>query len=132
MDFINLLIEYHLYPNKNDINEPVFKYQLSFQVLNFIYIYNLSDFFAIIPYLIRKRLLKKKEENVNLKIEDNNNTDDSPLIYNDNTELIYDNKKKSVKLYCIIISILDFLNKFPLVLYSIIFTDQEINNKKYF
>ena len=127
MDCIDFFIEYKLYPDKTEIKEPVSKYYLAIQILINLYIYNISDFLAIIPYLIRKKLLKKKEENVNLKTEDNNNTDDSPLIYNDNTELIYDNKKKSVKLYCIIISILDFLHKFPLVLYSIIFTDQEIN-----
>ena len=126
-DCIDFFIEYKLYPDETEIKEPVSKYYLAIQILINLYIYNISDFLAIIPYLIRKKLLKKKEENVNLKTEDNNNTDDSPLIYNDNTELIYDNKKKSVKLYCIIISILDFLHKFPLVLYSIIFTDQEIN-----
>ena len=128
MAFINHFIEYKLYPDDDEVDESPNKYLLPTRIIYELYIYNISDFLAIIPYFIRKKLLKKKEENVNLKTEDNNNTDDSPLIYNDNTELIYDNKKKSVKLYCIIISILDFLHKFPLVLYSIIFTDKEINN----
>ena len=127
MDFINLLIEYHLYPNKNDINEPVFKYQLSFQVLNFIYIYNLSDFFAIIPYLIRKRLLKKKKMNIHIKSEGNNsNLEDPSLIYTDKNVLFFKKKKKAIILNLIFISILDFLQTFSKVLFSIIYPDKEI------
>ena len=90
MNFINLLIEYELYPNNNEVKESASKYFLAIQIINFLYIYNISDFLAIIPYFIRKKLLKKKEEN-----KDNKNIDDSPLIYNVNTFQLSDQKKKN-------------------------------------
>ena len=86
MNFINLLIEYELYPNNIEVKESASKYFLAIQIINFLYIHNISDFLAIIPYFIRKKLLKKKEENKNKTIEekeenkDNKNIDDSPLI----------------------------------------------------
>ena len=91
MNFINHLIEYELYPNNIEVKESASKYFLAIQIINFLYIHNISDFLAIIPYFIRKKLLKKKEENKNITIEekkenkDNKNIDDSPLIYNVNT-----------------------------------------------
>ena len=71
---------------------------LSSQIIN-LYVEHISDFLAIIPYFIRKKLLKKKEENKNKTIEekeenkDNKNIDDSPLIYNVNTFQLSDQKK---------------------------------------
>ena len=56
MNFINLLIEYKLYPNKKEIKEKEDKYILVFQIINYLYIHNLSDFLAIIPYFISKNL----------------------------------------------------------------------------
>ena len=136
MNFINILIEYKLYPNQKEIKEKVDKYFLAIQILNFLYIHNLSDFLAIIPYFIRKSLSKKKEEiDINIKIEDkeikednknNKNIENSPLIYNSNTILISNKKKKHIILYLILI-FLDFLNRFAFILYSIIFPYKEIN-----
>ena len=128
MDFINLLIEYKFTPVKFEEGLQEHNYYLAQQILINLYIYNLSDFVAIIPYLIRKKLMKKKED-IEVETEDKSNIDDSTtLIYNDNKELVYDHKKKSVKYYCIVISILDFLQKFSPVLYSIIFPDQVISS----
>ena len=132
MNFINLLIGYELYPNNIEVKESASKYFLAIQIINFLYIHNISDFLAIIPYFIRKKLLKKKEENKNKTIEekeenkDNKNTDDSPLIYNLNTFQLSDQKKKIAILNLILISFLDFLQKFAFILYSIIYPDNEI------
>ena len=132
MNFINLLIEYELYPNNIEVKESASKYFLAIQIINFLYIHNISDFLAIIPYFIRKKLLKKKEENKNKTIEekeenkDNKNIDDSPLIYNENTFQLSDQKKKITILNLILISFLDFLQKFVFILYSIIYPDNEI------
>ena len=115
MNFINLLIEYELYPNNNEVKESASIFFLAIQLINFLYIHNISDFLAIIPYFIRKKLLKKKEENKNKTIEekeenkDNKNIDDSPLIYNVNTFQLSDQKKKIAILNLILISFLDFL-----------------------
>ena len=132
MDFLNHLIEYKLSPNDNETNESATKYFLPSQILILFYIGNISDFLAIIPYFIRKKLSKKKEENKNKTIEkkeenkDNKNIDDSPLIYNVNTFQLSDQKKKIAILNLILISFLDFLQKFAFILYSIIYPDNEI------
>jgi len=132
VNFINLLIEYKLYPNKEEIKEPEFKYYLAIQIINYLYIHNISDFLAIIPYFIRKKLLmKKSEKNINKKVEDkednkdNKNIDNFTLIYNENK--LSDKKKKIIILNFILISFLDFLQKFAFVLYSIISLDKTIN-----
>ena len=111
-NFVNLLIEYKLYPNEKDVTEPD-KYFLAIQIINFLYINNLFDFLAIIPYFIRKKLIKgKEEENINLKAKDKDKEDDkkiydSPLIYNDN-QIISNKKRKKMILFFILIAILDF------------------------
>ena len=50
VDCINLLIEYKLYPDKTEISEPESKYYLPIEILINFYLYNLSDFLAVIPY----------------------------------------------------------------------------------
>ena len=131
IDFIDILIAFQFYPKEKEIKEPESKYFLPVQILNFLYIHNLSDFLAIFPYFISKKLIKRKEEeNINIKNEekaDNENINESPLIYNDNQKLAFKQKKKTIILYLILISILDFSHKFLLVLYSIIFPDTELN-----
>ena len=126
VDCINLLIEYKLYPDKTEITEPESKYYLPIEILINFYLYNLSDFLAVIPYFISKKLLKKKEININIENEEDKNINYSELICNQKEKLISKSIKKSIKLYCIFIAILDFLQKFPLVLYSIIYPDKDI------
>ena len=129
--FINIIVDYQFYPKEKKTKKPETKYFLSIQILNFLYIQNLSDFLAIIPYFISKKLIKRKEEK-NIKIknednEDNKNINESPLIYNDSQILAFKKKKKTIILFLILISILDFSHKFLPVLYSILFPDKEIN-----
>ena len=131
IDFIDILINYQFYPKEKKTEQPETKYFLSIHILNFLYIQNLSDFLAIIPYFISKKLIKRKEEK-NIKIknednEDNKNINESPLIYNDSQILAFKKKKKTIILFLILISILDFSHKFLPVLYSILFPDKEIN-----
>ena len=129
MAFINHFIEYKLYPDDDEVNESPNKYLLPTRIIYELYIYNLSDFLAIIPYFIRKKLLKKKEENINIKIDDTDNNkqfDYTALIYNDNNTLVSIKKKKIIKFNLILIGILDFLQKLAPILYSIIYDDKEI------
>ena len=129
MFFIDLFISYKLYPLETDVKESS-KYLLPTQIIYRLYIYNLSDFLAIIPYFIRKRLLKKKEENIIINTDDTEGKKhlyDSALIYNDNIKIESNKKKKIIILYLIFIAILDFLNKFAFILYSIIYVNKQID-----
>ena len=102
------------------------KFILPVKILLDLYIANISDFLAIIPHFIRKRLLKKMQENItSIKIEDNNYTDVKPLIYNDSSISEINKKKKKILLYLFIIAILDFCEKFTLILYLIIYPNSK-------
>ena len=128
ISFINHLIERNLFSLKEESNKNNSKFNkyLPAKMLNNIYIANISDFLAIIPHLIRKKLLKKKQEKITpVEIEDNKESEDLKLIYNDKNILITNKKKKKILLYCIVVGILDFLEKFSLILYYILFVDEE-------
>ena len=132
MTFINFMIEYHLYPEESEVDEnEYYKYNLPIQMINYLYTYNISDFIAVIPYLIRKRILKKKELNIfDTNTEDNNiHTDESNsnLIYTNSEKSDSKKKKKEILLQLIIISVFDFLHKFVLILFNIIFPEN-VNN----
>ena len=122
MDFINQFISYRLYPKEDEIKKSDYNnYIVPTLILSKVYLHNLSDFVAIIPFVISTILLKKKKGiNSNIKIEDIKHTDESPLIYNDKKKLVSNLKKKRIILYCILIAFLDFLQKFVAVLYSMI------------
>ena len=126
ISFINIFIGYNFKlfeegSNKNILYLPV-------KIFDDLYIQNLSDFLAIIPHLIRKRSLKKKQEKISsVEIEGTKDSEDSKLIYNDKNISITNKKKKTIILYCIIVGILDFFEKFALILYFIIFTDKEFD-----
>ena len=70
---------------------------------------------AVIPYLIRKRILKNKEVNI----------DKSKLIYISGEKSELKKKKKEIILHFILIGVFDFLQKFAYVLYNIIFPDKD-------
>ena len=126
---IDLLIEYNINPNNNNSQTT---YNLETRILLDLYIANISDFLAIIPHFIRKRLLKKKGENItNIKIEDIELADDIKLIYNDNKISETNKKKKAIILNCIFVSILEFLQKFSLILYNIIYPKKKIATYKF-
>ena len=102
ISFINHLIERNLFSLKEESNKNNSKFNkyLPSKMLNNIYLANISDFLAIIPHLIRKKLLKKKQEKITpVEIEDNKESEDLKLIYNDKNILITNKKKK--KFYCI-------------------------------
>ena len=119
MLLINIFIGEKLHIINYEINNSKSNQFLPIQILTF-YIYNLSDFLTIIPYFIRKRLLKnnKKESNTNLKTEDNNSSEDN-LIYYVRKESVFNAKKKRIILYLILIGIFGFLQYFILALYTL-------------
>ena len=126
MFFINLFIESFNYSIDLGVEDSEkYKYNLSQTILN-LYLLNLSDFIAIIPYFIRKKLLKKKEEpEVTIsKIDENDNSENLSLIYTDNKLMEINKRKKKVIYYSILIAILDFLFEFSLILYNIIYPTQ--------
>ena len=130
ISFINHLIERNLFSIKEESNKNNSKFNkyLPAKILNNLYIANLSDFLAIIPHLIRKRLLWKKQNSISsIEIEDNKESEDLKLIYNDKKILVTNKKKKTILLYCIVVGILDFLEKFALILYYILCTDEEFD-----
>ena len=99
--FIDIYFESKVCLEESETDDSETKYLLPRQIINYLYISNLSDFLAIIPHFIRKRLVKKKEENiVNEKSEENSyeNSNHSNLIYHDYEKSI--TKKK--KLYYIV------------------------------
>ena len=69
ISFIDIIIDKNLFPNKDElkeINEEEKNFYLPAKILVSLYLINLSDFFAIIPHLIRKRLLNQKGKNVTI------------------------------------------------------------------
>ena len=131
INFLDLLIENVLFKTREElkkITKEEHNFYLPTRILINLYINNLSDFLSIIPYLISKRLLKKKQENnTNAKIKENKISDDVNLIYNDNNRSKTNKKKKAIILFCIVVGIFDFLEKFALILYNIIYPEKEFN-----
>ena len=120
--FIDIYFESKVCLEESETDDSETKYLLPRQIINYLYISNLSDFLAIIPHFIRKRLVKKKEENiVDEKSEENSdeNSNHSNLIYHDYEKSI--TKKKEIILYCAFVIILDFFEKFAFILYNIIY-----------
>ena len=129
--FINLLIENYIYPDKSRIQDEkeLDSYILPVKILLDIYIQNLSDFLAIIPHLIRNRLLKKKQSKISsVEIENTKDSEDLKLIYNDKNISITNKKIKTILLYIILIGILDFFEKLSLILYLIIYSNDDYNS----
>ena len=61
-----------------------------------------------------------------MKIENKVEKDgDLSSIYNNNQNIDSKKKKKKYKILCIVVGILDFLEKFPFVLYNLIFRNQQ-------
>ena len=137
---IKNIIKYYYHPlswNQAKENTEKEKYYLSYRIL-LLYASNISDFLALIPFFIRKKLLKNNEENEkseisNLNIEDKEQKETNQLIFNDTKEIQTIKRIKLIKIYTIIIAVLDFLAYFIFCLYNIIFNDKPcIANDFYF
>ena len=131
INFVDLLIEYKLFKTEDEfktINKKENIFYLATRILVTLYINNISDFLAIIPHLISKRLLKKKQEAItNVKIEDNNHHDEHGLIYNEQRISVTNKKKNNFLLYFFVVGILDFFQGFVMILYNIIYPDKEFH-----
>ena len=128
MDFINQFILYKFYPSDNEVGESYSNYILPTLLLSNIYIHNLSDFVAIIPFIISLILSKrKKNDSENMDNDDTKHNDEKPLIFNDKKKQVTKIKKNKIILYCIFIALLDFLQKFVSVLYSMIYPGKEFD-----
>ena len=101
---------------------------INHQILE-VFIFNISDFLAIIPYFISKKLTlsnnedNKKEER-DTYTEKRTNTEDTEhleLIYNDFKQTEKEKRRKKVIFYLILIASFDFLKDFIFVLYYAIF-----------
>ena len=124
------IIDYYLNPeNIKGENKKKSKYDyINKQILE-VFIFNISDFFAIIPFLISKKLTvsnnndNKKEEKDTFS-EKRVNTEDTEqleLIYNDFKLSEIEKRRKKVIFYLILIASFDFLKDFIFVLYYAIF-----------
>ena len=125
---LSIIIKYNNYPLLWSGDVPDKKnYIISYRFL-LLYTSNISDFLALIPYLIHKKLSKvnKKIDNlqdldINTESSDINGT--SKLIYNNGEPLSNKKRKKTIILYFIIIAGLDFLSFLIVILFTLIFQD---------
>jgi len=129
MFLINLFIESYNFTEDSEIDvSDKDTILLSIQLLR-LYLSNLSDFVAVIPYFIRKKLLRKKEENIksqitNSKENEKENSESSSLIYIDNKIIETDKRRKKIIYYSLLVAIFDFLFRFSLILYNIIYPNK--------
>ena len=100
------------------------KYFLTSKQMLEIFISNLSDFFAIIPYYIRKKRIRKnndnKEEEKDIDNKNNENKEKVELIYNESKQSATNLKQKEIIFYLILIAAFDFLKDFPVFIYYLI------------
>ena len=129
---VTLVIDNFLEPEEIQANDSknegydIFYYRINVTIID-IFSLNVSDFIAIIPYLIRKKLSQSNNNN-----DDNNNNNESSetresikLIYNEESGVNI--QRKYVILYLILIAALDFLKDFMFILYYIIFPNLELD-----
>ena len=129
MYFVNIIIAYNLELSVlSNIKESYLKnaYLASSMFDNF-YIYNVCDFLAIIPYFIMKILLKKKKKIIEDINDENNTIDDAHLIYNDKEKSETKKKKNTIIIFCLCVVLFDFLERFALLLYNIIYPDKKLD-----
>ena len=109
-----LTVDIFLDQNEQKENEPVNKDSdivdnlISNEMLK-IFSLNLSDFIGIIPYLIRKILLR------NSNVENYERKNSKKLIYN--SQLDYKKRRKKLILYFFLIAIFDYLKDFIAILF---------------
>ena len=103
-------------------------YELSLEILN-LYIANISNFIAIIPYFIRKKLLginnDNKEKEINLDRKNtkmSENKEQIELIYNDFAQYESEKRKKILMFYVFLVAAFDFLKDFSLIFFLYCFS----------
>ena len=135
MTLVEPIIKYKTHPyfweeNTQEQKENI-EYLLPYEILVF-YNKNIADFFAIIPYLIMRKLSKEKkeieDERDKLLIKENNENSEPneayELIYNDRVTENAEERKNLIIVYTIILSVLDFLGDFIIILFYLIFKDK--------
>ena len=127
--FLNTYIGFDNYPDKFESISSYIKKENLLLILQLMHLYTstLSNLLAVIPYFIRKRLLAKNENNIEIikAIDKKETNDEIDLIYNDIHYIESEKKKKKFKILCILVGVLDFLQKFPFVLFNLIFREKE-------
>ena len=101
------------YPEKNGKN-----YFLFLRQIIITYLSNITDFIEIIPYFIRKKLIKKNDvsskkiESLEMAGDNNKYKEKNELIYNDIKISETQKIKKLLIIYLALIGIFDFLKNF--------------------
>ena len=115
----NIIDKFLEITGKDEKDPDNFYFYINGEILE-IYTFNLSDFFAIIPHFIRKKLLKtnndKKEEET-IDEENIGNTMTTEFIYNQSSRAGTILKQKTILFYLILIAAFDFLKDFMFVLF---------------
>ena len=131
---IMLIIENYLYSDDLEKRAPNRFYYITNKEFVEILSFNLADFFAIIPYFIRKKLVQSNNNNKNeeRKIDNENNEHKDKiqiqLIYNDTNQTKTILKPKVILFYLFLISVVDFLKEFVIFVYYLFCSEKE--NKK--
>ena len=100
-----------------EVNEKYLDYYYQIFEMLFIYIFTLSDFLAIIPFLIKTLCLNRKKDGSNYKDYDQificiGKNNDESLIYNNANQTEYYKKVKMMVLCSFLIAFFDFLSEY--------------------
>ena len=99
---------------EDNLSIPIFK----------LYVYEIGDFLAIIPYQIIKKKIKSK--NIEKSIDSNNNEEKNDLIYNDNKIEIFSRMKKQIIINIFIISSVNFIALISTIIFYLIRENQKL------
>ena len=115
----------------NDLGESEKPHYFLYFRIIVLYASNISDFLVLIPYFIRKKILKNNKEIDKSKIANLNNeneemSESNQLIYNDTKEIQTTKRKNLIIIYSIIIAVFDFSAYFIFCLGNIIFNNRPL------
>ena len=121
-----LIIEHYLDLSKIESDKKEkFYFYINKEILE-IYALNISDFIAIIPYFISKKISQSNNNKKEDRSIEDENKEKAELIYNEsNQSSKIKLKPKTILLYLILIAAFDFLDDFMFVLYYIFFPEEE-------
>ena len=128
--FINIVLDYINIYNSSEEEIKVMPYYFASSKLLFTYVSILSNFLAIIPFLIKKKFTKKHEVKTNdssdLEIDSNKDKESTSLIYNSSNEVEKNKKNRKNKVYIFLVSFFELLSKCTAIIYYIIFTQDQM------